>query len=54
MNATQQHLLDSYRAAQHGVPLPPAPGTPPRRTPTPPHDTLPDPTPAPARGRARR
>ncbi|MEV5507568.1 hypothetical protein [Streptomyces orinoci] len=27
MNATQQHLLDLYRAAQHGTPAPPAPGT---------------------------
>ncbi|WP_344960904.1 hypothetical protein [Streptomyces thioluteus] len=27
MNATQQHMLDSYRALQQGVPVPPAPGT---------------------------
>ncbi|MFF4607624.1 hypothetical protein ACFY12_33415 [Streptomyces sp. NPDC001339] len=27
MNATQQHLLDAYRAAQHGETAPPAPGT---------------------------
>ncbi|MFJ3906629.1 hypothetical protein [Streptomyces sp. NPDC090025] len=27
MNALQQHLFDSYRAAQHGEPAPPAPGT---------------------------
>ncbi|MFE0047125.1 hypothetical protein [Streptomyces albireticuli] len=27
MDATQQHLLDLYRAAQHGDPAPPAPGT---------------------------
>ncbi|MFI5803803.1 hypothetical protein [Streptomyces sp. NPDC051561] len=26
MNASQQHLLDAYRAAQHGTPTPPAPG----------------------------
>ncbi|MEU5213430.1 hypothetical protein [Streptomyces sp. NPDC020742] len=26
MNSTQQHLLDAYRAAQHDVPTPPAPG----------------------------
>ncbi len=26
MNASQQHLLDAYRAAQHGAPVPPAPG----------------------------
>ncbi|WP_189302364.1 hypothetical protein, partial [Streptomyces albospinus] len=26
MNATQQHLLDSYRAAQQGETAPPAPG----------------------------
>ncbi|MFK4248647.1 hypothetical protein, partial [Streptomyces angustmyceticus] len=26
MNATQQHLLDSYRAAQRGEAAPPAPG----------------------------
>ncbi|MFK0261206.1 hypothetical protein ACIQU1_07700 [Streptomyces angustmyceticus] len=26
MNAAQQHLLDSYRAAQRGEPAPPAPG----------------------------
>ncbi|GAA1944757.1 hypothetical protein [Kitasatospora viridis] len=27
MNALQQHLFDSYRAAQRGEPAPPAPGT---------------------------
>ncbi|PAU46187.1 hypothetical protein, partial [Streptomyces albireticuli] len=27
MDAAQQHLLDLYRAAQHGDPAPPAPGT---------------------------
>ncbi|MFJ7063817.1 hypothetical protein [Streptomyces sp. NPDC101115] len=27
MNALQQHLLDSYRAARHGDPAPPPPGT---------------------------
>ncbi|WP_063278433.1 hypothetical protein [Streptomyces roseifaciens] len=27
MNAAQQHMLDLYRAAQHGEPAPPAPGT---------------------------
>ncbi|MFI1971619.1 hypothetical protein [Streptomyces cinnamoneus] len=27
MNATQQHMLDLYRAAQHQEPAPPAPGT---------------------------
>ncbi|MEU3571431.1 hypothetical protein AB0E96_23845 [Kitasatospora sp. NPDC036755] len=27
MNALHQHLFDSYRAAQHGEPAPPAPGT---------------------------
>ncbi|QHC26152.1 hypothetical protein [Streptomyces sp. GS7] len=26
MNATQQHLLDTYRAAQQGQAAPPAPG----------------------------
>ncbi|MEU5898835.1 MULTISPECIES: hypothetical protein [Streptomyces] len=26
MSVTQQFLLDSYRAAQHGGPTPPAPG----------------------------
>ncbi|MDQ8707789.1 hypothetical protein RCO28_35750 [Streptomyces sp. LHD-70] len=26
MSITQQYLLDSYRAAQHGTPQPPAPG----------------------------
>ncbi|WP_447038181.1 hypothetical protein [Streptomyces sp. DSM 118878] len=26
MSVTQQHLLDTYRAAQHGEPRPPAPG----------------------------
>ncbi|QUI33152.1 hypothetical protein H9W91_21530 [Streptomyces alfalfae] len=26
MSVTQQHLLDTYRAAQHGGPRPPAPG----------------------------
>ncbi|MFB9522677.1 hypothetical protein [Streptomyces cremeus] len=26
MTASQQHLLDAYRAAQHGAPVPPAPG----------------------------
>ncbi|MFI1258776.1 hypothetical protein ACH4U6_34040 [Streptomyces netropsis] len=26
MNATQQHMLDLYRTAQHGEPAPPAPG----------------------------
>ncbi|MFG2651540.1 hypothetical protein [Streptomyces sp. NPDC048436] len=26
MSITQQYLLDSYRAAQHGTPTPPAPG----------------------------
>ncbi|MFD4633652.1 hypothetical protein ACFVYR_25100 [Streptomyces sp. NPDC058284] len=26
MSVTQQFLLDSYRAAQHGAPMPPAPG----------------------------
>ncbi|MET9514921.1 hypothetical protein [Streptomyces sp. NPDC002994] len=26
MNATQQHMLDVYRAAQLGSPAPPAPG----------------------------
>ncbi|MCX5207413.1 hypothetical protein OG897_39175 [Streptomyces sp. NBC_00237] len=26
MNASQQHLFDAYRAAQHGTPTPPAPG----------------------------
>ncbi|MFI6155837.1 hypothetical protein ACIBCA_24490 [Kitasatospora sp. NPDC051170] len=27
MNALQQHLLDSHRAARHGEPAPPLPGT---------------------------
>ena len=27
MNSTQQYLLDTYRARQHGEPAPPAPGT---------------------------
>ncbi|MEU8982492.1 hypothetical protein [Streptomyces sp. NPDC048309] len=27
MSITQQYLLDSYRARQHGEPTPPAPGT---------------------------
>ncbi|WP_344018736.1 hypothetical protein [Streptomyces luteireticuli] len=27
MNAIQQHMFDSYRALQQGVPAPPAPGT---------------------------
>ncbi|MFG2907680.1 hypothetical protein ACGF13_21775 [Kitasatospora sp. NPDC048286] len=27
MNALHQHLFDSYRAAQHDEPAPPAPGT---------------------------
>ncbi|MFI9723742.1 hypothetical protein ACIHFE_29470 [Streptomyces sp. NPDC052396] len=27
MDASQQHLLDLYRAAQHRAPAPPAPGT---------------------------
>ncbi|QWB23948.1 MULTISPECIES: hypothetical protein [Streptomyces] len=27
MSITQQHLLDLYRAQQHGEPAPPAPGT---------------------------
>ncbi|GHF63184.1 hypothetical protein GCM10010218_50940 [Streptomyces mashuensis] len=27
MTATQQHLLDVYRAAHHDRPAPPAPGT---------------------------
>ncbi|MFI0908525.1 hypothetical protein ACH4TE_34180 [Streptomyces sioyaensis] len=27
MNATQQHLLDTYRAARRGESAPPAPGT---------------------------
>ncbi|MFE0176100.1 hypothetical protein ACFWZ2_27635 [Streptomyces sp. NPDC059002] len=26
MSVTQQYLLDTYRAAQHGQPAPPAPG----------------------------
>ncbi|CAM5694098.1 putative protein OS=Streptomyces alboniger OX=132473 GN=CP975_19755 PE=4 SV=1 [Streptomyces alboniger] len=26
MSVTQQHLLDTYRAAQYGEPRPPAPG----------------------------
>ncbi|MGA4840403.1 hypothetical protein [Streptomyces sp. G45] len=26
MSVTQQYLLDTYRAAQHGDPTPPAPG----------------------------
>lgn len=26
MNATQQHMLDVYRAARLGAPVPPAPG----------------------------
>ncbi|MEV5008927.1 hypothetical protein ACNPQM_43350 [Streptomyces sp. NPDC056231] len=26
MNALQQHLFDSYRAAQHAEPAPPVPG----------------------------
>ncbi|MET8830054.1 hypothetical protein ABZX40_31305 [Streptomyces sp. NPDC004610] len=26
MSSTQQFLLDTYRAAQHGEPMPPAPG----------------------------
>ncbi|MCF3121248.1 MULTISPECIES: hypothetical protein [Streptomyces] len=26
MSVTQQHMLDAYRAAQHGLPTPPAPG----------------------------
>ncbi|MGW7414377.1 hypothetical protein [Streptomyces sp. NPDC054863] len=26
MNASQQHMFDVYRAAQHGTPAPPAPG----------------------------
>ncbi|MFJ8588653.1 hypothetical protein ACIRD2_28920 [Streptomyces sp. NPDC093595] len=26
MNALHQHLLDSYRSAQHGTPPPPRPG----------------------------
>ncbi|MFE1293139.1 hypothetical protein [Streptomyces sp. NPDC058731] len=27
MSITQQYLLDSHRARQHGEPVPPAPGT---------------------------
>ncbi|MCX4558885.1 hypothetical protein OHU07_16810 [Streptomyces phaeochromogenes] len=27
MSITQQYLLDTYRARQHGDPTPPAPGT---------------------------
>ncbi|WP_328872976.1 hypothetical protein OHT76_24335 [Streptomyces sp. NBC_00287] len=27
MSITQQYLLDTYRAQQHGEPAPPAPGT---------------------------
>lgn len=27
MSITQQYFLDSYRAAQHGAPAPPAPGS---------------------------
>ncbi|MET9257973.1 hypothetical protein [Streptomyces sp. NPDC003717] len=27
MSVTQQYLLDTYRARQHGEPAPPAPGT---------------------------
>ncbi|MBD0422464.1 hypothetical protein AB0L35_24755 [Streptomyces sp. NPDC052309] len=27
MSVTQQYLLDTHRARQHGEPLPPAPGT---------------------------
>jgi hypothetical protein len=27
MSITQQYLLDTYRARQHGEPAPPAPGT---------------------------
>ncbi|MFF8275184.1 hypothetical protein ACF05T_03555 [Streptomyces lateritius] len=27
MNAMHQHLFDAYRAAQHGEPTPPPPGT---------------------------
>ncbi|WP_327430622.1 hypothetical protein [Streptomyces sp. NBC_01236] len=27
MSITQQYLLDSYRARQHGEPVPPAPGS---------------------------
>ncbi|WKX71802.1 hypothetical protein [Streptomyces sp. XD-27] len=27
MSITQQHMLDAYRAALHGEPMPPAPGT---------------------------
>lgn len=26
MDAIQQHMIDSYRAARHGEPLPPLPG----------------------------
>lgn len=26
MNATQQHMIDAYRAARRGEPLPPRPG----------------------------
>ncbi|MFC7308306.1 hypothetical protein ACFQVC_29300 [Streptomyces monticola] len=26
MSITQQYMIDSYRAAQHGTPQPPAPG----------------------------
>ncbi|MFI0978459.1 hypothetical protein ACH4SP_15855 [Streptomyces sp. NPDC021093] len=26
MTASQQHMFDAYRAAQHGTPTPPAPG----------------------------
>ncbi|MEU9983327.1 hypothetical protein [Streptomyces sp. NPDC050856] len=26
MNAMQQHMIDTYRAAQHGEPAPPPPG----------------------------
>ncbi|MEV6652637.1 hypothetical protein [Streptomyces sp. NPDC051219] len=27
MDALQQHMIDTYRAAQHGAPTPPLPGT---------------------------
>ncbi|MCL7428249.1 hypothetical protein [Streptomyces sp. YS415] len=32
MNVTQQYLLDTYRARQHGEPAPPAPGAHDRQT----------------------
>ncbi|MGW1793743.1 hypothetical protein ACWCO0_29735 [Streptomyces tubercidicus] len=49
MNATQQHLLDTYRAAQRGEAAPPAPGGHTAREPQQRHPfRSPDPAPSPS------